>query len=93
LSLYPQKNSWIPPEYASMREAEIRILLTNIMRERKISIHQLSVITEVPQDRIRRIFREGSRMLLVEYLAFLKALGQDEDIFQSQEPTLFDPSD
>jgi hypothetical protein len=83
---------WLPDEEASSKEAELRSILKELMREHRVTIKALARESTIKETRLHSIFHTGSRMSLLELLTIAGILGYDVDLCLVN-PRRFDPSD
>ena len=82
---------WLPDEEASAKEAELRAILKELMREQSVTISALTHQVDIKESRLRSILYAGSRMQLVELICIASVLGYDLDLVLNRNA--FDPSD
>jgi hypothetical protein len=79
------QHDWAPDEIASRRETEIRGMLKDILRERQLSVADLSRMTAIKPTRLRSVLHNGSRISLLELLTILPVAGYDFDLFKGAD--------
>jgi hypothetical protein len=83
---------WLPDEEASSKEAELRQIIKEVMREQRVTRRMLAQETTIKESRLQSIFDTGSRMSVLELLTIAICLGYDVDLCMVN-PKRFDPSD
>ena len=86
------QGDWLPDEEASSREAQLRSILKELMREQRLPLLSLAHLTTIKESRLKSILHTGSRMSLLELLTIANVLGYDVDLCLVTTRR-FDPSD
>ena len=82
---------WLPDEEASSKEAELRAILKELMREQRVTLSSLTHQVDIKESRLKSILYTGSRMQVVELICIASVLGYDLDLVLNRQT--FDPSD